>query len=261
MDRLVSLGFLATCNPGGAGKWKEDYCEFLRDRPIVILPDNDDDGQKHAQAVARSLTGIGKIVRIVNLPGLPVKGDISDWRDAGGTRDRLVEVVRAAPVSEAPGFPAVPPKPEEWRWVRATLAEGAEREGMPAEERMLLYAVAIQTGLRSSELRSLTRGRLFLDGDEPFVTCKAGSTKSRQDAATVARLANMLGRPRKAQRMRSSQGAIWCRTMRRGATKKTRHQETAQALTLYELRACAKTCETMRSGGHGSRTHNGLRRT
>jgi hypothetical protein len=53
---------------------------------------------------------------------------------------------------------------------------------MPAEERMLLYAVAIQTGLRSSELRSLTRGRLFLDGDEPFITCKAGSTKNRQDA-------------------------------------------------------------------------------
>jgi len=46
----------------------------------------------------------------------------------------------------------------------------------------LLYAVAIQTGLRSSELRSLTRGRLFLDGDEPFITCKAGSTKNRQDA-------------------------------------------------------------------------------
>jgi hypothetical protein len=47
---------------------------------------------------------------------------------------------------------------------------------------MLLYAVAIQTGLRSSELRSLTRGRLFLHVVEPFNTCKAGSTKNRQDA-------------------------------------------------------------------------------
>jgi len=114
VDRLVSLGFLATCNPGGAGKWKGDYCEFLRGRPIVILPDNDDVGQKHAQAVARSLTGIAKAVKIVNLPGLPPKGDVSDWLDAGGTRDQLVEVVRAAPVFEAPGSPAVPPKPEEW---------------------------------------------------------------------------------------------------------------------------------------------------
>ena len=72
--------------------------------------------------------------------------------------------------------------PEEWQWLRATLVGGPEREEMSAEERMLLYATAIQTGLRSSELRSLTRGRLFLDGDEPFITCKAGSTKNRQDA-------------------------------------------------------------------------------
>jgi integrase len=72
--------------------------------------------------------------------------------------------------------------PEEWRWLRATLIEAPMREAMSAEERMLLYATAIQTGLRSSELRSLTRGRLFLDGDEPFITCKAGSTKNRQDA-------------------------------------------------------------------------------
>ncbi len=72
--------------------------------------------------------------------------------------------------------------PEEWQWIRSTLAEGGERYEMPAGERMLLYAVAIQTGLRSSELRSLTRGRLFLDGNEPFITCKAGSTKNRQDA-------------------------------------------------------------------------------
>jgi len=72
--------------------------------------------------------------------------------------------------------------PEEWHWLRATLAEGPQREEMSAQERMLLYATAIQTGLRSSELRSLTRGRLFLDGDEPFITCKAGATKNRQDA-------------------------------------------------------------------------------
>ncbi len=72
--------------------------------------------------------------------------------------------------------------PEEWQWIRAALANGSERCEMPANERLLLYAVAIQTGLRSSELRSLTRGRLFLDVDQPFITCKAGSTKNRKDA-------------------------------------------------------------------------------
>jgi integrase len=43
-------------------------------------------------------------------------------------------------------------------------------------------ATAIQTGLRSSELRSLTRGRPYVDADPPYITCKAGSTKNRKGA-------------------------------------------------------------------------------
>jgi integrase len=72
--------------------------------------------------------------------------------------------------------------PEEWQWLRDTTAEGPCRLGMPATERVLLYAVAIQTGLRSNELRSLTKGQLFLDREQPFVTCEAGSTKNRKKA-------------------------------------------------------------------------------
>ncbi|MCA9109287.1 MAG: hypothetical protein KDA52_05015 [Planctomycetaceae bacterium] len=53
---------------------------------------------------------------------------------------------------------------------------------MTAHERVLVYETAIQTGLRSGELRSLTRGRLFLDRDQPFITCKARQTKNSKDA-------------------------------------------------------------------------------
>ncbi len=73
--------------------------------------------------------------------------------------------------------------PEEWTWLRTvTLSGNVVRSDIPAVERVLLYAVAIQTGLRSNELRSLTRGSLFLDAAQPYVTCKAGSTKNQQDA-------------------------------------------------------------------------------
>ena len=73
--------------------------------------------------------------------------------------------------------------PNEWQWLRSvTLADRAERYGMSAAERVLLYAVAIQTGLRANELRSLSRGSLFLADPQPYVTCKAGSTKNRKDA-------------------------------------------------------------------------------
>jgi len=72
--------------------------------------------------------------------------------------------------------------PDEWEWLRTITAQGAERYNMTGPERMLLYAVAVQTGLRASELASLTRGRLFLDSTPPYVTCKARDTKNKQDA-------------------------------------------------------------------------------
>ena len=72
--------------------------------------------------------------------------------------------------------------PAEWYWLEAATLVGPERYGMTGTERLALYRTAIQTGLRSNELRSLTRGNLYLDPAPPYVTCKAGSTKNRKDA-------------------------------------------------------------------------------
>ena len=71
---------------------------------------------------------------------------------------------------------------DEWPWLVAATLRGPDRLGMDGTERMLLYRTAVETGLRSSELRSLTRGNLYLREDSPFITCKAGSTKNRQNA-------------------------------------------------------------------------------
>ena len=72
--------------------------------------------------------------------------------------------------------------PDEWRWLEATLLIGEESFGMSAAERHMLYETAIQTGLRSNELRSLSRGRLYFDAEIPYITCKAGFTKNQRDA-------------------------------------------------------------------------------
>ncbi len=72
--------------------------------------------------------------------------------------------------------------PDEWEWLRSTtLKEGVIRNDVGARERTLLYCTAIQTGLRSNELRSLAQGRLFLDSDPPYVICTAGSTKNKKE--------------------------------------------------------------------------------
>ena len=93
---LETLGLLATTNAGGAGKWRPEYGEALRGRRVVILPDNDDIGRKHAEQVARALTGVAAGVSVVELPGLPAKGDVTDWIAAGGTADRLRELSERA---------------------------------------------------------------------------------------------------------------------------------------------------------------------
>jgi hypothetical protein len=92
-DRLASIGLVATTNAMGAGKWRDEYAEHFRGRHVVILPDNDQVGRDHAEAVCRSLLGIAASVRVVELPDVPEKGDVSDWLDAGGHRPRLEELV------------------------------------------------------------------------------------------------------------------------------------------------------------------------
>jgi hypothetical protein len=95
-DNLAQLGLTATTNAGGAGKWSSGYSQTLRGAHVVIFPDNDEPGRQHAARVQQSLRGKAASVHIVNLPGLPPMGDVSDWLAAGGTREQLERLVAAA---------------------------------------------------------------------------------------------------------------------------------------------------------------------
>jgi hypothetical protein len=97
-DRLADLGLTATCNPCGAGNWRPEFNQFFAGRDVVILPDNDGPGLAHADDVARSLYSVAKSVRVVWLSGVPAKGDVSDWLDAGHTLAELEEVTAQTPL-------------------------------------------------------------------------------------------------------------------------------------------------------------------
>jgi putative DNA primase/helicase len=96
-DLLASWDLVATCNAGGAGKWKAEHSAFLKDADVFLVPDHDGAGWKHVNSVGASLAGIAKCVRILVLPGLRPKGDIKDWVAAGGTREQLNELIAKAP--------------------------------------------------------------------------------------------------------------------------------------------------------------------
>lgn len=79
-DRLWAEGIPATTNVGGAGKWRSDYTTQLRAAGVsdlVIIPDNDDPGRAHAVAIAASWSPGPS--RIVTLPDVSLKGDVSDY--------------------------------------------------------------------------------------------------------------------------------------------------------------------------------------
>lgn len=131
---------------------------------------------------ARDLTKKGRSARTVEGKLTAVKS-FTKWLTERGklASDPLSSVKRPNPKADR-RYERRMLLPEEWDWLRLVTINGPGRLGMTGGERMLLYAVAIQTGLRSGELRSLTRGKLFLDATPPYVTCKAGSTKNRKTA-------------------------------------------------------------------------------
>jgi len=96
-DLLTLYGRTATTNVGGAGKWRAEYTKALTGATVVILPDNDQPGINHAATVAQALAGVAASIKIVNLPGLPPKGDVSDWIESGHTLAELDELVQATP--------------------------------------------------------------------------------------------------------------------------------------------------------------------
>lgn len=115
-DALWEIGIPATCNAGGAGKWSPELNPYFRNADVVVLPDHDPQskhpktgkpqfrpdgrpvvaGWDHAQEIAHHLYGIAAVVRVLLLPDLRPKGDVSDWLAAGGTIDRLHELASKA---------------------------------------------------------------------------------------------------------------------------------------------------------------------
>jgi AAA domain len=107
VESLRRINICATCNPGGASKpgqqskWRKEFSETLRGADIIIIPDNDEAGRAHADAISRMSAGIANRVRLLDLaqhwPECPKGGDISDWLGAGHTREELDVLIEKAP--------------------------------------------------------------------------------------------------------------------------------------------------------------------
>ncbi|CDI01172.1 putative Phage/plasmid primase, P4 family [Candidatus Competibacter denitrificans Run_A_D11] len=115
-DRLAAGGLIATTNIEGAAKpdqkakWRREYTTQLAGAArVVLLPDHDEPGRAHMAYIAHALRGQVGEVRRLELPGLPAKGDVSDWLNQGHTLEELQALAATAPVFAAPPVPAPAP--------------------------------------------------------------------------------------------------------------------------------------------------------
>jgi 5S rRNA maturation endonuclease (ribonuclease M5) len=95
VDALRALGLVATCNAGGASKWRAEYNEHLRNRHVVVIPDADEPGRRHADDVVRHLLSVAASVRQLELHGAK---DVSDWIAASHTANELLELAQHTPL-------------------------------------------------------------------------------------------------------------------------------------------------------------------
>lgn len=97
-ETLWDCDLVATTNAGGAGKWpaSKEFNRHFQGAKVVILPDNDEAGARHAEQVAHALKPFAVSIKVVNLPGLPEHGDVTDWLNAGHTSQKLLELVEQA---------------------------------------------------------------------------------------------------------------------------------------------------------------------
>lgn len=97
VETLEREGFIATTTPMGANSWNSEYARYFTGKKVVILPDNDVPGKAFADKVALDLAGVAK-VKVVVLPGLPEKGDVTDFFQSGRTRDELRSIINGGAI-------------------------------------------------------------------------------------------------------------------------------------------------------------------
>ena len=127
-------------------------------------------GQDHGQAVAAALHGIAARVRVLELwkswPDMPLKGDVSDWIESGGTAEQLYALIEKLPNWSPPGEheTAQQAKPEEESEINIEVARLAKLPAIKYEKERKTAAEAL--GCRASVLDRLVQAeRERLGGD------------------------------------------------------------------------------------------------
>jgi AAA domain len=160
----TTTNFDGAWQPGQASKWLAEYNPYVTGKFVLIFQDNDAAGEAWAQHIAAAIYPFAERVKIIKLPALPLKGDVTDWIEAGHTAAELMEQLKstrewhpakdeAAPQRiflNAIQFWNTVPDTLEW-WVDGVIQKGANGfiAGEPGASKSFLtvdLAVCLATG-------------------------------------------------------------------------------------------------------------------
>lgn len=195
-DALTRLGQPATCNPGGAGKWRDDYNIHFRDAHVVIIPDRDEPGRAHARQVRDALLETAATIRICETAD--GTKDISEHIAGGNGLESLVTTWNSHP--ETPielaqdlwEFLATTDPP--YDWVIPDLIEHADRliltgfEGLGKSMLIRQLAVTMAAGFQPFSNTRITQQNVLL------IDCENTPRQSRRRFRALATAADYAGR-------------------------------------------------------------------
>jgi AAA domain len=192
---LVTKGKVATCNPGGAGKWRAEYAAHFIDAKVTIFADKDEPGRIHARTIAASLDGVAAEVWVCEAAD-PYK-DIAAQLGAGVAISDVV-------ITQSPGQVVVPDYspdlheilslPEEpYDWVIPNLLEKADRviitggEGLGKSTILRQIAVQSAVGIHPFTLAPMPALRVLV------IDCENSLKQSRRHLRGLAQAAERSG--------------------------------------------------------------------
>lgn len=193
---LEAAGMVATCSPMGAGKWRPEYSEVLRDAVVCIVADRDDAGQAHARQVWDSLDGVADSMQILEA----AKGkDAHDHLSAGFGLHEFVQTrtTEVEPVPEPSiGFwEFIHQADEPYDWIVPGILERGDRliitgaEGLGKTSLVRQISVAMAAGVNPFWPKED-----ILPVKVLFVDCENSVRQSRRAFRKLGAVAIKLGR-------------------------------------------------------------------
>ena len=192
VEAIRRSGAIATCNPHGAGKWRPEHTETLRDANVVVIADKDEPGQKHARAVVKALSEVAQSVRMAEAR----EGkDVSDHLAAGLSLDELVDLTAEAERAlMSPDVYEFLAGENAYDWVVDGLLERGERlmltgfEGMGKSTLIRQLATCCAAGIHPLKFSLMKPLRVLM------IDCENGERHVRRHLAPLVNQAEMSGR-------------------------------------------------------------------